>query len=216
MLGELIAANPEFMQWFGDKFLKASNIPDHKELAERAKVMLAPPILAMMAEKDKGEPIPPHAQAQLAKAQEVIQQLTQANEELLKERETDGIKAQADMAKTQAQDQAKAMIEQVKALNAQQLQQMKDDLEVFKLQFTAEQDAKTREDEQRHELAMAAAEAAQKEQDAEAQRRHDAMMGRQAHEAGELAGDSAHERAETSAERAAEREAMAQGDGAGE
>jgi hypothetical protein len=39
-----------------------------------------------------------------------------------------------------------------------------------------------------------AADAAQKEKDAEAQREHDANMGRQAAEAGELAGQAGHQR----------------------
>lgn len=192
MLGELIAANPEFMAWFGDKFLKNTDIPDHRELAERAKVMLAPPIQAMLAEKESGEPIPAHAQAKLAKAQEVIQQLTEANQQLLKERETDGLKEAAETERAQMDNAVKVQIEEIRAQAAIQKQEVADffkqQLEIFK----AEQAAITREDEQRHEMALAAAEAAQKEKDQAAQRQHDANMGRQAAEAGALQGEQSH------------------------
>lgn len=190
MLGELIASNPEFMTWFGDKFLKNTDIPDHKELSERAKVMLAPPIQAMLAEKDAAEPLPPHAQAKLAKAQEVIQQLTQANQELLKERETDGIKEQAETERTQMQDATKLEIERIKA-----------ELKAFELKFKAHTDALTREDEQRHEMALKAAEAAQAEKDAEAQRQHDANLGRQSAEISALSGEQSHRQALEQGER---------------
>lgn len=193
MLGELIAANPEFMTWFGDKFLKNTDIPDHKELAERAKVMLAPPIQAMLAERESGEPIPPHAQAKLAKAQEVIQQLTQANQELLKERETEGIKEQAETQRTEMDNATKVQIEQIKAQAAIQKQEVADFFKQQLEMFKAEQAAITREDEQRHEMALKAAEAAQAEKDQEAQRQHDANMGRQAHESAELQGERGHE-----------------------
>lgn len=194
MLGELIGANPEFMTWFGDKFLKNTDIPDHKELSERAKVMLAPPIQAMLAEKESGQPIPPHAQAKLAKAEEVISQLTQANEQLLKERETDGIKQQADTRRAQMDNDTRLQIEQIKAASTLAKQEavefFKQQLEIFK----AEQATITREDEQRHELSLKAADAALAEKAAEEARRHDANMGRQSVEAGELSGQAGHQR----------------------
>lgn len=219
MLGDLISANPEFMQWFGDKFIDSTDIPGRKELAERVKVMLAPPILAMLAEKAKGTPIPPHAQAQIAQAKAAIEELTAANQELLKERETDGVKQQAETQRAQMQDETKKLIEQLKASSDEQITAIKLAFDQWKVEFEAEQAAITREDEQRHELALKAADAAQAEKDAEASRQHEANMGRQSAEAGELAGESghrrsleqgavAHEQSEVSAERAAEREAQ--------
>lgn len=183
MLGELIAANPEFMTWFGDKFLKNTDIPDHRDLAERAKLMLAPPIQEFLASKEAGEPIPPAVQQKLAKANEMIQQLTQANEQLLKEREIDGVKEQAETLRTSMQDATKLEVERIKA-----------ELKAFELKFKAYTDAQTREDEQRHEMALKAADAAMVSQQAEAQRQHDANMGRQQHESAEIQGDKGHQR----------------------
>lgn len=210
MLGELIAANPEFMTWFGDKFLKNTDIPDHRELSERAKVMLAPPIQAMLAEKDAGEPIPPHAQAKLAKAQEVIQQLTQANEELLKERETEGLKEQAETQRTAADNATKLQIEQIKAQAAIAKQEAADFFKQQLEEFKAAHAKMMQDDQQRHEMAIAGAEAAQAEQDAEAQRQHDANMGRQASEAGELGEQAGHRRTMEQGERGHEQNLEAQ------
>lgn len=194
MLGDLIGANPEFMTWFGDKFLKNTDIPDYKELAERAKVMLAPPIQAMLAEKESGEPIPPHAQAKLAKAQEVIQQLTEANQQLLKERETDGIKEQAETQRAERDNATKVQIEQIKAQAAIAKQEAVDFFKQQLEEFKAAHARMMQDDEQRHEMALASAEAAQQEKDAEAQRVHDAQMGRQMAEAGELSEQAGHQR----------------------
>lgn len=77
MIGDLISANPQLITWFGDQWLENTDGPGHKEMAERAKVMLAPPIQQMLASKSKGEqPIPPPVQAQL---QQMQQQLKDAH-----------------------------------------------------------------------------------------------------------------------------------------
>lgn len=173
-LGDLIGANPEFMGWFGDKFLRNLDIPDHKELAERAKVMLAPPIQAMLAEKAKGgPPVPPHIQQQLAKAQEVIQALTQQVEQMTKAAEMDAAKTQAAQQIAQMESAAKVQLEQIKADAATQKQQMADQFAAWLAQFEAQQATIAREDEQRHEMSMAAAEAAQATQAAARAQQHE-------------------------------------------
>lgn len=184
MLGELIAANPGFMGWFGDKFLKNSDIPDHHELAERARVMLDPAIQEYLASKESGEPLSPAAQAKLAKAQQVIQQLTESNQQLLKERETEGIKEQAETQRTRMQDATKLELERIKG-----------EFKLLTLRVEAALEARTREDEQRHEMALKAADASVAEKQAAAQRQHDANMGRQAAEAGEMSDQAGHQRA---------------------
>lgn len=187
MLGEMIAANPGFMEWFGDLFMKTTDSPDANELADRAKVMLAPPIQQMLKAKQEGQtPIPPEVQQKMAEAEQVIKGLTEQVEALTKEAETES-------AKMQAKAQADAQLEQVTSAAALQLEQMKGELALakqqmadeFKMaleQFKATEAAKTREDEQKHEIAMASAEAAQKAEEAEATREHASEMGEQGHQ----------------------------------
>lgn len=75
ILGDLLTANPELMQWFGDLFFQNQDGPGHQQMADRAKVMLAPPIQSMLQAKTQGQD--PQTAAQLAQAQQQIQQLQQ-------------------------------------------------------------------------------------------------------------------------------------------
>jgi hypothetical protein len=177
MLGEMIAANPGFMEWFGDLFMKTTDSPDANELADRAKVMLAPPIQKMLSDKQEGQqPIPPEVQQQLAQAQQTIEAMTQQLEALTKEREVDAIKAQSQAQLAEINNAAKVQIESLKA----ELTLAKDELNnTFKMaleEFKALEAAKTREDEQKHEVALAAAEAATKAEEAERARQQAVEM----------------------------------------
>jgi hypothetical protein len=84
-VGSLIEANPEFMTWFGDLFFKNQDGPGHQQMADRAKVMLAPPIQQMLAEKEQGTEIPPEAQQKIAQLTEQVQMAEQAMHELAEE-----------------------------------------------------------------------------------------------------------------------------------
>lgn len=75
LLGELIGNSPELMTWFGDLLFENQDGPGHKEMAERAKLMLAPPILASMQEQQGG--LPPAAKAQMDALQSKLQQAEQ-------------------------------------------------------------------------------------------------------------------------------------------
>lgn len=75
ILGELLQAHPELMSWFGDLYFQNQDGPGHRQMAERAKLMLAPPIQQMLAAKAQGASLPPEVQAQLTSAQAQIQQL---------------------------------------------------------------------------------------------------------------------------------------------
>lgn len=66
VIGDLLNANPQLLTWFGDLFFKNQDGPGHAEMAERAKVMLAPPIQAMLAQKAQGSQVPPEIAQQLA------------------------------------------------------------------------------------------------------------------------------------------------------
>lgn len=65
-LGELIAAAPDQMGVAGDILYKNMDIPEAKQLAERMRVMLAPPVQQMLAAKEKGQQYDPAAQAEIA------------------------------------------------------------------------------------------------------------------------------------------------------
>lgn len=74
-LSGLIQAEPQMMAVYGDLLFKNLDVPGHQELAERAKLMLAPPIQAAFAAKaNGGQPLPPEAQQKLAQAQQMVQQ----------------------------------------------------------------------------------------------------------------------------------------------
>lgn len=80
-LGQIIEADPTQMAVIGDLFFKYQDGPGHEEMSERYKMMLAPPIQAMLAGKNQ---IPPEVQQQMQQAQE---QMGQMNEELHKANE---------------------------------------------------------------------------------------------------------------------------------
>lgn len=71
-LGEIIAADPTQMAIIGDLFFQNQDGPGHEQMAERYKVMLAPPVQALVSGKGA---IPPEIQQQMQQATEQMQQL---------------------------------------------------------------------------------------------------------------------------------------------
>jgi hypothetical protein len=110
-LGELIQASPELMTWFGDLYFENQDGPGHKDMAKRAKLMLAPPILASISQDGGAAQIPPEVQAQLSQLQQQLQQATQVIQ-------TDQVKQQATLQsaqlKAQSDDQRAQLDAQVK------------------------------------------------------------------------------------------------------
>jgi hypothetical protein len=79
-LGEIIGKDPQYgLSTFGDLFFKYQDGPGHLELAERAKVMLAPPVQQMLAAQAQGGQFDPkdaqikQLQGQVAQAHQIIQ-----------------------------------------------------------------------------------------------------------------------------------------------
>ena len=128
-LGELIAAEPQMMGWFGDLYFSARDIPNRKQLAERAKVMLAPPIQQMLQAKEQGKEMDPAAQAEIQQLQQQLQELT----------EIAGKMDQA-LKTSQAEQQAKVAIEQGKAETQLQIEQGKAEAQTRIAQLEAERD----------------------------------------------------------------------------
>lgn len=128
-LGELIQADPTLMSWFGDLYFENQDGPGHKDMAERAKLMLAPPILASMSQKGGASQIPPEVQAQLSQLQQQLQQATQIIQtEQVKTQaaiQTAQVKAQADANSAQLDAQVKIEIARMDNATRLQVEELK-------------------------------------------------------------------------------------------
>ena len=193
-IGELLSAAPQLMTWFGDLFFKNQDGPGHTEMADRAKVMLDPKILAMIDAKKQGLEIPPQVQAQLAQSQQQIQELSQVAQQLQQQIQTDAVKEQAENARKQAQIQAELEIEQLKIQaelekarmdNATKLQlaeytlrgqQMQAEIDARERQLGAMQQASSESAQRQHESAEASAARESAERQTAEGRAHEAAM----------------------------------------
>lgn len=101
-LGELIGSSPDQMAIVGDKLWQYLDVPDHEEIEERYKLMLAPPIQQMLSGK---KPIPPEVQQQMAQMEQMVQALSKELEAKTRIIETDQIKAmqQLEIAKVKGE-----------------------------------------------------------------------------------------------------------------
>jgi hypothetical protein len=131
MLGDMISQNPEFMAWFGDKFLAAQDWPGAKQASERAALMLAPPILAHEEQKKGGgQPLPPMALQQMQQLQQQNAQLQQAAQQMQQD-------LQAKVTETQIKIQGEQMLAKIKADAELRLAQIKADAEIRIAQLKA-------------------------------------------------------------------------------
>lgn len=71
-LAELISASPEQLTIFGDLLWKYADVPEHQQLEERYKVMLAPPIQRLLSGES---PLPPEAQQKIAMLEQQLQEI---------------------------------------------------------------------------------------------------------------------------------------------
>ncbi len=115
VIGDLIGNQPEFMTWFGDLFFSSADFPQHQQLAERAKVMLAPPIQQSLQSQQQGAALPPAAQAQMAQMQAKLKEA----EQLLQ-------MAQQEIQGKQQEQRTKMEIAQMEAEKDIRLQAMRD------------------------------------------------------------------------------------------
>lgn len=107
MLGEIIAASPEQMAVIGDLLWKYADAPEHEELAKRYKVMLAPPVQAILSGKPE---VPPEMQAQMAQLQQQNQELGQLAD-----------KNRTDLQKTQMQEAASLEAKQMEIASREKI-----------------------------------------------------------------------------------------------
>ncbi len=169
-LGQLIQSNPEkFMAEFGDMFFNVLDVPEHKEMAERAKMMLDPRILASMDAKKQGMDVPPSVMAKMAQQGKQLKELEGIAHAQQQKLDTESVKAEADLKKA--------------AMNADKDIRIKQ----MELSAKAEEAAKDREVE------LAKAEIAAKATSLSLFMEERARIGSQQHEAGIAAADAAHE-----------------------
>ena len=93
MFAQIIGADPTQMGVAGDLFYKNMDIPDARQLAERQKTVLLPPVQAMLAAEKAGTQPP---DPQMEQAQQMIQQLQQALAEAQSGTQETQMKVQSD------------------------------------------------------------------------------------------------------------------------
>lgn len=217
MLSDMFSANPELMSIYGDIYFMNLDAPGAKQMADRAKAVLAPPIQKLLEGEQNGQAWNPADQIKIEQAGQMIEELSQKLQEAQQAIATDQAKQQAELQKAQMAAQVdvqKAQIDnqtklQIAEMNAQvelQIAAAKVQAENARTLAEAETKAALQDDQQRHLHAEAALDRHHEAEKAEQQARVQAAMGERQHEQGLEAGNVAHEQAETSAERAAERE----------
>lgn len=105
MLSTIVEADPSQLAIVGDLLWKNADSPGHEELEERYRVMLAPPIQAMIAAKKAGQPYDPAAQAQLSQAKQLLEKANQEIQQLTQEKQGKVVEQQGKAAITQTQEQ---------------------------------------------------------------------------------------------------------------
>ncbi len=218
VLSELMGAKPEmFAPVMGDLYFENQDWPGHKEMAERMKVMLAPPVQQLLS---KEEPIPPQVQDMLTKAQNIIKMLAQELEGKTKIIETEAVQAQRDTALEQAKQEAetqraryetdaKIRIEEMKSNTQFGVAELKAGLDNYKMRLEHIETLMGHE----AEAAQLRAEQAHDANQLDANRQQEAQMAGADRQAGAIEGDKQrqHEGGQKQADRNLQREEGAQG-----
>lgn len=177
-LSALIQAEPQMMAVYGDLLFKNLDVPGHQELAERAKLMLAPPIQqALAAKANGGQPMDPQAQQQIAQAHQMVTEAGQKIQQLQLEKQGKVVEMQGranieQMRITADADQA-AKDREVKIAVAE-LGAKVDRLQLF-------MEERARLGSQAHEVGMAAMGNIHDQQQTAQQAEHDAAASQQDH-----------------------------------
>lgn len=132
MLMKLVQAVPEIMNVAGDLVVKAQDLPDAEQLAERMKFILPPAIQQAEAAKEQDRPPPdPQMLQQLQQSQQQIQQMGQGMQQL--QQENAQLKAGSDAKKAAVEADL-----QVKTQAAQQDAELRDRADQRDTQATIE------------------------------------------------------------------------------
>lgn len=179
-LGQIIQAAPDMMPILGPTWLSFQDFPGHQEAADLLKKMQPP----QLQQGKEGEPSPEELQAKLGQAMQMLEMAQQEITAMKQALETKQVEQQGKVAAEQAKGQTSAQLEQMKEEFALREQQIQGQIDAMLLKLEGVIKLKLQDDQQAHELAMAAAGAAQG--DAE---------GDKAHAQGLEAGDVSHQQA---------------------
>jgi hypothetical protein len=170
-LAALFQAQPQLFSILGDIWLQFADFPGHKVASERVKKMLPPPLQDQDAQGQAA------TQQQLAQAQAQIQQLTQALQAL----EPEKMAAQVQIATTQARVQADTQQAQLKSQADVEIARMNNATKVLVARITAAKEASSANQEDMEERVALAADLAHDAEQQGLDRRHEVAMA--AHEA---------------------------------
>ncbi len=118
MFGQLIGADPNLMGVAGDLFFKNLDIPEARQLAERQKTMLLPPVQQMLAAKEQGTTPPDPQVAQLTQQ---LQQMQQELQQAQSDQQTQQMKAQLELQLAQLKGELDAKKAEIEAQRDLQL-----------------------------------------------------------------------------------------------
>jgi Phage P22-like portal protein len=161
----LIQANPNLMQVVGDLVVSNFDWPMAKEISERLKKLLPPAL-----QDQQNNAIPPQAQAQLAQAQQMIQQLSGALQQAQQEK-------QAKLLEIQSKERIAAL--QVRAELAQTEAKLNADKALLMIQQQYNQLSQYADNQ--HDLGMAGVDHAQALQQQQASTQQQAALAAQQH-----------------------------------
>lgn len=219
MLADMFTVNPELMSIYGDIYFQNLDAPGAKQMAERAKAVLAPPIQKLLEGEASEQASNPADQLKIEQMGQQMQEMGQALQEAQQVIQTKQVEAQAklqeaqvsaqvDIQKAQIDNQTKLEIARLNAEVELKIAAEKTAAEQARTLTDAQTKAALQDDQQRHEHAESALDRHHESQQVERQAQVAAVMGEREHAQSLEAGAVAHEQQETSAERAAEREAQ--------
>jgi len=188
-LGQILQGSPEMMPILGPTWLKFQDFPGAEEAADLLKKMQPP----QLQKGEDGEPSPEELQAKLQQQGQMLEMAKQELDQMRQALETKAVEQQGKMAAVQASEAGKAQIEEMKAALKLQEQQTQAQIDAMLMRLEYALKMKAQDDQQSHEMALAAAEAQHGVETAESDRDHQAGMGQQAHASKTAQGQQGHE-----------------------
>lgn len=210
-MSQLLQAAPDLLKVIGDIYFKFRDFPGHTEISERMKKMLPKEL-----QDGQGAEDPQQLKAAMAQQGQALEQLQQQFGEAMKAIETKQVEMGAKVQSEQVKAQATLELAKMKLDGEMMLEEMrgKVQLQLAEVQARLDTNAKvvdikeardTREDEQRHDVAMQEMKHEMAADVAAVAHARQRAQGDTEHARGEQGAEMAHERAESSAEAAHER-----------
>lgn len=192
MLSGVIGGNPQLILWFGDIFFKNSDTAGADQMAERAKRMLNI-MHPGLVEDDDQQPIPPQAQAQIAKGQQELQamhayaqQQEQEVQKLTLEKQAHIVEGNYKLMLADKDRLTKVAIAEIYAKTQDESERKQYEHEVWKISHQSAHDAATQAVDHAHEATQAtqAQGAAALGQQSDQQAASESQASDQSHQAG--------------------------------